>query len=31
MWDFWRLVEQVTQQKPKLQEAEKKRSGKEAS
>jgi isopropylmalate/homocitrate/citramalate synthase len=30
MWDFWRLVEQVTQQKPKLQEAEK-TSNKEAS
>jgi methanogen homocitrate synthase len=31
MWDFWRLVEQVTQQKPKPQEAEKKTSSKEAS
>jgi hypothetical protein len=20
MWDFWRLVEQITRQKPKLQE-----------
>jgi isopropylmalate/homocitrate/citramalate synthase len=24
MWDFWRLVEQVTQQKPKLEEPDKK-------
>jgi hypothetical protein len=23
MWDFWRLVEQITRQKPKLQEAKK--------
>jgi 2-isopropylmalate synthase len=26
MWDFWRLVEQVTRQKPKLQETSKKNS-----
>jgi isopropylmalate/homocitrate/citramalate synthase len=31
MWDFWRLVEQVTQQKPKLEEAEKKASDGETS
>jgi isopropylmalate/homocitrate/citramalate synthase len=31
MWDFWRLVEQITQQKPKLQETEKKGSDKETS
>jgi isopropylmalate/homocitrate/citramalate synthase len=31
MWDFWRLVEQVTQQKPKLEETEKKASSEEAS
>ena len=24
MWDFWRLVEQITRQKPKLQETKKK-------
>jgi isopropylmalate/homocitrate/citramalate synthase len=30
MWDFWRLVEQVTQQKPKLAEMEKKASGEKA-
>jgi isopropylmalate/homocitrate/citramalate synthase len=30
MWDFWRLVEQVTQQKPRLEDAEKKGSDEEA-
>ena len=30
MWDFWRLVEQVTRQKPKLQEAGKKTSDSKA-
>ena len=31
MWDFWRLVEQITRQKPKLQDAEKKPSASETS
>lgn len=31
MWDFWRLVEQITRQKPKLQEAEKKPLSSETS
>ena len=30
MWDFWRLVEQVTRQKPKLQEKGKKQAASEA-
>jgi hypothetical protein len=31
MWDFWRLVEQITRQKPKLPEAEKKLPASEIS
>jgi len=31
MWDFWRLVEQITRQKPKLQEADKKPLSSETS
>lgn len=31
MWDFWRLVEQVTRQKPKLQEIDKKQSASKKS